>query len=836
MVRLALRTLRFRAGRFVACFVVLFFGALIVMSCGGLMETGIRAAVTPQRLAAAPIVVTGDPNYPEQARIDASLVAAIKGVPGVAEAVPDLSFPAVPLRHHEPVAGGTGLLGHGWASTGLAPYRLVRGVAPKRPDEVVFDQVLLRETEAEVGDLLDIAVAGEARRFRIAGVVGSTSVPSDQRPAMFFSDSYAQKLAGARGEIDNIGVLADPSADLGELQRAVAAALEGHSVAVLTGDDRGLAEFSGVRAGGETLVVIAAVFGGLAVMVAVFVVASILGLSVQQRYREMALLRAIGATPGQVRRLVLGEALVVAVLATALAYVPNVYVGRWLLSQLAVREVVPSAIVYRQGWIPTVSALGVALLSALGAAYIAGRSAARARPTDALLEASLPRRWLSWTRLVFAVLCLGGGLALTIVTGTVMSGPVAASTAGPMAMLWAAGLALLSPGITRALIAVLRWPFQALSGQAGHIAIQNLNARRIRVAAAITPIMLATGLATAFIYMQAAQARASERAYTESLRADAVLISTVGGCPLDFVRTVRSLSDVGAASALVPSRGYFVPGDDSDEIPVFGVSAEGVADTMAVPLTEGMLSDLNGSTVALTTKHAAQRKLRLGDTMQMRMGDGALVGLRVVAVFISRPGYEAALLPAPLVLEHTTSGLVPQILVHARPGTDPARLIDTLAALSSSEPGLRIANRDQVLAGQAEQEQTGAWVNYLLVAMIIGYTVISLVNALVIATCERRREFALQQLIGSTRDQIMRMMSLEASLIAFGGVLLGTVVAGATLVAFDMALNGTPLPDGPAWIYFTIVAAAIVLTMIVVLLTTFFVLRTRPIDVAARDE
>jgi putative ABC transport system permease protein len=396
MVRLALRTLRFRAGRFVACLVVLFFGGLIVMSCGGLMETGIRAAVPPQRLAAAPVVVTGDPSYPERARIDAGLVAVIKDVPGVAGAVRDLSFPATPLRDHEPVAEGGGLLGHGWASAGLAPYTLTRGVAPKRPDEVVLDHLLLRKTEAEVGDLVDIAVAGEARQFRVVGVVESTSVRGDQYPAIFFSDPYAQGLAGERDEIDDIGVLAEPGADIGELQRTLAATLEGHSVAVLTGDDRGLAEFGGVRTGCETLIVIAAVFGGLAVMVAVFVVASILGLSVQQRYREMALLRAIGATPGQVRRMVLGEALVVAVLATGLAYVPEVYVGRWLLSQLSVRDVVPSAIAYRQGWIPTVSATGVALLSALGAAYIAGRSAARARPTDALLDASLPRRWLSW--------------------------------------------------------------------------------------------------------------------------------------------------------------------------------------------------------------------------------------------------------------------------------------------------------------------------------------------------------------------------------------------------------------------------------------------------------
>jgi putative ABC transport system permease protein len=82
----------------------------------------------------------------------------------------------------------------------------------------------------------------------------------------------------------------------------------------------------------------------------------------------------------------------------------------------------------------------------------------------------------------------------------------------------------------------------------------------------------------------------------------------------------------------------------------------------------------------------------------------------------------------------------------------------------------------------------------------------------------------------------MRMMGMEAGLVAIGGALLGTLVAAATLVAFDMALNGTPLPEGPAWIYLTIVCAAILLTLIVVLLTTMFVLRTRPIEVTALDE
>ena len=836
MFRLALHTLRFRAGGFFASFVTLFFGGIIVMSCGGLMETGIRAAVPPQRLATAPIVVTANQAYPERARLDAGLMSVVKTVPGVAAAVPDVSFPATPLRDHQPVVDGGGSYGHGWASAQLAPYTLTAGTAPERPGEVVLDEALAAKAQAAVGDMVELAVAGGARQFRVVGVVASDAVHSDEFPAVFFAEPDAQRLARAPGEIDSIGVLAEPGANLGELRRGVEAALEGKSVTVLTGDDRGLAEFSGVPAGAEILIVMAAVFGGLAVMVAVFVVASTLALSVQQRYREMALLRAIGTTPGQVRRMVLGEAMVVAVLATALAYLPNLYVGKWLLGQLAASGVVPSVVAYRQGWVPTVSATGVALLTALGAGYIAGRGASRARPTEALVEASLQRRWLSWIRLLFAMLCLGGGLALTIVTATVMSGPVAASTAGPMAMLWAAGLALLGPGLTRVLIAVLRWPLRAVSGQAGYIAMHNANARRLRMAGAITPIMLATGLATAFIYMQISQSRLSERAYTESLRADAVLTSTTGGFPVDFVHTVEALPGVAAASAIVPTSGYFSQQEDGDVVPVLAVTAEGATETTATALTAGTLSDLSGHTVALTTRHAAKLGHGLGDTMRMRLGDGAEVELRVVALFTARPGYETVLLPAALVVEHTTSGLVPQILVRAGPGTDPARLTDTLAGLAGSQPGVRVANREEILAGQAEQEQTGAWVNYLLVAMIIGYTVISLVNTLVIATGERRREFALQRLVGSTRGQILRMMSVEAILVAVSGVVLGTAVAAATLTAFGVALNGRPVPDGPLWIYLTVVGAAALLTLTATLLTTLVVLRSRPIEVAAAAE
>src|SRR5215475_2078791 len=151
MWRLALRTLRFRKAGFAATFAALLFGAAIVMACGGLMETGIRNNLPPQRLAEAAVVVTGDRTYqlpkpyrgdpqdaeavvlPERVPLDASLVEKVDNVPGVSRAVGDLSFPIVLARDGRTVGGD--VLGHGWDSAALTPYRLGPGTVPDGPGQ-----------------------------------------------------------------------------------------------------------------------------------------------------------------------------------------------------------------------------------------------------------------------------------------------------------------------------------------------------------------------------------------------------------------------------------------------------------------------------------------------------------------------------------------------------------------------------------------------------------------------------------------------------------------------------------------------------------------------------
>lgn len=823
MFRIAMRTLRFRKGAFVATFLAMTFGAMLVLACGGLMETGIRSEVPAKRLANTQFVVTAgntwelpkenpsDPEedtesaaFPERVRLSAGLLDEIADVPGVTAAVGDVTVPAL--------LNGATVEAHGWSSASLTPVRLVSGAEPG-PGEVVLGQ----GAGTAVGDRVSLLVRGTAATFTVSGLVSGQ--------AAFFSDDQVGRLAGHPGTVDLVGVRTAKGADLGAVADRIGKLAPGTTL--LTGDERGLAEYPDSPKAGENLIVLAAVFGGLATMVMLFVVSTTLGLSIQQRQRELALLRAVGTTPGQMRRMVVGESLVIAVVATALGCVLGGMFGRWLFDQLASHGVVPTAMVHHTGWIPMVVAVGAVLIGSYFGALIAGRRAARTRPTEALADASIQRRWLSWVRVVLAMLAFGGGIALFIVTVAVMTGPIAASTAGPSVMLWAIALALVAPGITKMVLALLRWPVRAFSGTAGYLATLSTKTRAVRVAAVVTPIMLATGMATANIYLQTTTVAVANEAFASNLRADLVLAGDITPGLVDKVRTVPGVE---AASEFATSTVFVDKPYDSTQAeegwPVQGVSGSAAAATTAVHPTSGNLADLTGNTVALPSSHAAALGRGVGDTITMRMGDGARVNVRIVALYPGREGFETLLMPVSLVAAHTTSGLPSQIVVRTN---DPSAVAPALGQLA---PGVAVVDRDTLVSSYAKGQEIGAWINYLMAGMIIAYTAISVVNSLVMSTTARRREFGLQRLTGATRGQILRMMTVEAGMTTVIGVLLGTVVAFTTLVPFTLVTDGSLLPKGPPAIFLAVTGAAAVLTFGATLLSTWAGLRTRPAEAA----
>src|SRR6476646_4644997 len=370
MLRLALLSGRGRRGTFAGAVVALIASSALVMAGGMPLEAALRSHPPVERYAATAAVVTGqqivgrDHDVPlgERARVDSALAARLAAVPGVRAAIADVSVPAR--------LGPRTTVAHGWSSAALTPYGLSAGRPPARPGEVVTGY------RAQLGAKLRLASTEAARTVRVVGVArAGGGSPVRQRTAIFLTDGEAARLAGHPGRVDAIGVLAVPGFDASRLRAASGGA------AVLTGEARGKAEYPERQQARTTLIAVTASFGGLALFIAMFVVASTMSLSIQQREREIALLRAVAATPGQVRRMIAWEAAMVGLVGSALGIWPGAMLGRALAEGLVDHGIAPPDLTVSVGWLPIAAAIGGGVAAALLAVLGAGRRAAAVPPT-----------------------------------------------------------------------------------------------------------------------------------------------------------------------------------------------------------------------------------------------------------------------------------------------------------------------------------------------------------------------------------------------------------------------------------------------------------------------
>jgi putative ABC transport system permease protein len=791
MIMLALASLRHRVAASLATFIAVLLGSAILIACGGLFETAIRLDAPPQRLAGAPVVITGPSGfalpdqesetvaYAERSGVDAGLAAKIAAIPGVERAVADVSFPAV-------LPGSSDVLaGHSWESAVLTPYTLTAGAEP-RAGQVVLNA----RSGARPGDKIDIVVAGKPASFTVSGVAQGLA------DAVFFSASDTQKYWSRPGTVDLIGVFPG-SVPVEELARQVPAGLS-----VLTGDDRGAAEFSGIDASFLPLILLAAIFGGMMLVVMALVVAATISLSARQRQQELALLRATGATPKQVHRMVVAETMAVSVLAAVGGIGLGALMGEWIYSLSASRGVVPAALEFHQGLIPFAGGTVVALAIAWLAAYLAARVAARARPIQALAEAAIPDVTLSPIRLLLAKVF--GVATIGLAVSTIFLDPETASAVGgPAVLTGVITVGLLGPWLVVKATELTRRPQDDL-------AVINTRSRAVQFAAVLTPITLAAAIALGNIYTQTTKEEAAISGYLSQIETDAVVSSANGGIAPDLVADVRKVPGVSSVTELVSSHGWIEEPYDSrgsDPWSLMGIDG----DAFVVPATAGSMADLAGNSVALPVSQAEDLSLGVGSQVKMRLGDGAQVEVKVVALLDSPDYYGSLVLPADLLARHTTTGLPTELLVR---GSDD--VAEAVGQRLQAWPGTSVGDTLSVQSGLDVE----GWINYLLAALAIAYAAIAAVNTLVVSVLARRREFAVQRLAGATRQQVTRMLLVESGIVAVASLVLGTVIAGISVVSMAFAA-GSIVPSGPIWVFLAVVAA----TFLIVWPATFIAAR-----------
>jgi putative ABC transport system permease protein len=541
-----------------------------------------------------------------------------------------------------------------------------------------------------------------------------------------------------------------------------------------------------------------AMFGFMAAVslfMAMFVVASTFGFVVATRRRELGMLRLVGATPRQVRRMVLGESAIVAVVATmvgclaATALTPGVL---WLVKSRGLTDLELQSPPSWVAWaIAAPCGAGVALVGA----WRASKRAARVAPVAALQEAAVERRRLSVGQWLIGTSCAAAVIVATVLAAR-MPPLFALVTSILLPEVIVVGLMCFGGVLFPALAALLARPFVDRSVSA-RLARDHVRTASRTPAALAAPIVAISSVAGSMILALSFTADWTTALDREQLAAPLVVEAGDPG----VVELLADDPTVAVVDARQPVQ-LRVSGEPED---VEAVDADDAAAARGLHAVRGDLDDLHGRTLAVSETWTFDSGKGLGDTVRARV-DGKDVRLLVVAVVSDAPDlYGDLIVPIDLV-EQDLRDVDPE-LIFVMP-RDNVSVADARASIQQSLVG----TSSRVLGSEAwikEVDRETRAANDLGLWVLLGpaglYSSIAIVNAILIGASQRRRQLQVTQLLGATRQQVRRMAVWEAGLVGAAALLVGGIVTGfvgwlvrraTTADAAEVALTVPWLPLG----------------------------------------
>lgn len=825
MGRLAVATLRSRRAGFLGAFVALLCSSALLTACGTLLQTGILGTVATQRYAGTVALVSADQNLhfvkskgkvkskplTEHAWLSSATAERLASVPGGAGAVAELSFPADIVGDAIDPKAQRPSWGHAWSSAQLTPFTLAQGRPPLADDELVIDAALASRLGLVVGSAATIQTPTGQSVYHVVGVTRQSLAG---QTALFFNDPRARALAGHPGQVFALGL---PQATTAELP-ALRAALVSTSDKVVTGAGRGLLEFTGAAKAKTTLISLSAVLGGTSLVAALLVVTATFSLSIGQRRREIALLRAIGATPKQVRRMIGGEALFVGALGAAFGCAAGIGLATWLRQRFVSLHAMPSTMALQRGVAPAAVAFVLTVAAGWGAARLCARRTARIHPGHALVEAVVRPARVGPFRLVAGVAAMAGFVALLQVLA-VLHTDAAASPVSFVATLLAVGsIALLGPLLSQLATAGVSLPLRILGGRTGRLAAANNRANPHRLASVITPLTLAVAITGPIAFTPTTLEHAASTQRLADLRANAVVVSTGSGLTAQVVSTVQSTPGVSAAN--VELRSTLRVGQD--RYPVSGMTPSDITRTLDLGISSGSVDHLGDDGVALSTAAGGHHHVGVGDRTTLTLGDGTKVSLTVRALYAHRLAFGDVVVSDHLLAAHVDDSVADDVLVRT----------DNLAAVTAAvgSVGARVVSPGRYSAGLAETQRTSAEIGYLAWGLVLGFAAIAVVNSLAMATSARSREFASLRLVGMQKRQVRQMVSLETAALAGTGLVIGLAIGFSVLSAYSSGMTPGHHPYAPPLAVVAILAVVALLIKAATALPTRLSLSNNPAD------
>jgi putative ABC transport system permease protein len=671
----------------------------------------------------------------------------------------------------------------------LSPWRLAdqsgepKSRAPRADDEVVVDQGSADSGKLKVGQTVRVLAQGTPEEFKLVGVAkfGTADSPGGAS-AVLFTRAKAQAIAaGGQDEFDGIAVAARSGVSQTELVRQIERTLAssgtpGPKLQVITGATLTKENQDQIQKSLQFFNVFLLIFALVALFVGAFIIFNTFSIVVAQRTRELALMRAIGASGRQVLWSVLGEALVVGLVASAVGLVAGVGLSIALKGLLAAFGVdIPAGgavVATRTVVVSMLVGTGITLFSAVFPA----RRAARVAPIAALRAAAIDRSGFSRTRAVVGVVVTALGVASLL--GGLFGGQI--QLVGLGAIVIFLGIAFLGPVIARPVARVLGWPLARARGITGELARENAARNPKRTSATAAALMIGVAL-VALITILASSTKASISASIDrAFRADYIVTEKGGGFGgvgfgPSLVEQVRALPEIQAATGL--RFGAF----EIDGATKFLAAAEPAAlNTLfdVKPTDPAQFNALGPDQIAVSSKVAADKGWKVGDTVKVQFPNGNNTPMTIGAIygFGAREGLTDYFLSTEAYSQRYVQQVDFQVYAKLKAGVPPAegrRAIEQVV-----KPFANAQVQDQAQYKAEQEARINQFVNliYALLMLAVIIALIGIANTLTLSIVERVQEIGLLRSVGMSRGQLRATIRWEAVIIALLGTVLGLVI------------------------------------------------------------
>jgi putative ABC transport system permease protein len=714
-------------------------------------------------------------------RIPDSVLAPVRQVDGVADAEGVVQGYAQIVGSDGKALGkpgqGAPTLGMSYTPPPVGPWNLSRGSRAPGPGELVIDQASADQGHLHIGDTVTVLTQTGRHDLPLVGTArfGTADSPGGASVAILDLATAQAIVVGHTGELDAVMVAAAPGVGEATLTRRVSAVLP-NGVEAITGTEITHEVQSDVRASLGFFDTFLLVFAAIGLVVACFTIYNTFQVIVSQRTKEMALLRAIGATRRQVLAAQLLEASVVGGFASVIGLGAGVGVARLLqrMMQAFGIDIPAGGTVFqtRTAVVALVVGTLVTVLSAVGPSL----RASRIPPLAALRNVTSDRSSHSPRRLLL------GGLVTAAGAGALLLGLATSEIrwVGVGALLVFVGVFVLGPLLAPPVVHVLGGPITEVSGVTGELARENARRHPKRTARTGGALMVGVALVAAITIIAASAKDWIHDVWSDQFSGDFVVTTQTvgyGGLSPHVAEQLAALPEVGTTTgirtgvATVSTDGR--TGRDEAYVAVDPATASRLFD---IGMRSGTLAGLTDRGVLLDDQEAADRHVAVGDVVDIRFLDGGVRALTVEGIYT-----EDALAGRVVISQalHEQTGVDQfdfAVYLTKAPGVSDAALRAAVTRVTDAYSNAQVQSRSEYVADQAAQLDQLVNLMYGLLGLAVVIALFSIANTMALSIHERTHEIGLLRAVGMTRRQTRTTVRWEAVFVTLLGTGLGLII------------------------------------------------------------